>query len=278
MMSNIPVIWGNLKHKIKRSKKLSLAILKFQVYSTKRSLRRSPGKGTDLSSTSYRCHLVVLNSIEYVYLAQICVLTFLHFHPNAKFFIHTDRKVVDQLRKIFRVQLKHDCIKIQTIEDNSFEWQRRKLEVILAMNDVSDIFMDADLRWNGKLPELQGTTVYFREFSLLDYENYISLIPRLKQMTQACMYNSSFISFKGNFFSDKQKLEILSLQEELSCLKSSEITESDLAAVRRMSEQIALSILLDSSDRIVFPLKIEDSRSDGSFVESCYFGVTGLAF
>jgi hypothetical protein len=235
-------------------------------------------KDTESSQRDYRCHLVVLNKKEYVYLSQICVNTFLKFHPNAVFVLHVDPALELLTRRKFKILIQQGLVNISVCQGEVENWQRRKLEVILAMNERIEIFMDADLRWNGQLPSLEFFNVYLKEFSLKDHDVYLSSLPVLYSMETAFMYNLSFFCSNGNDFTETEKTEILDLEQQISNIKSDSSAESQIAPLRRMSEQLALSIFLDKSKRRVVPLKSEDARSDGTFVESCYFGSTGLSF
>ncbi len=226
----------------------------------------------------FRCHLVILNKKEYVYLSQICVNTFLKFHPKAVFVLHVDPELELLTRKKFKRLIQLGLLNISVCRGEVENWQRRKLEVILAMNQSFEIYMDADLRWNGPLPSLEFFNVYLKEFSLKDHDVYLSNLPVLSLMQTAFMYNLSFFSSNGSNFTETEKLEILDMEQKISNIKSDSSSEILIAPLRRMSEQIALSIYLDKSNRKVVPLKSEDARNDGAFVESCYFGSTGLSY
>jgi hypothetical protein len=56
------------------------------------------------------------------------------------------------------------------------------------------------------------------------------------------------------------------------------IPSEDAVSIIRISEQIALSALVDVKNQEVNFLKKVDGYRDGSFVESSYFGATGSAF
>ena len=278
MKANIHLYLKELKHIVKSSKKLSITFLRLQVYFTLKDLATKTSPNSDGSNRSYRCHLIILNKKEYVYLSQMCVNTFLKFHPNADFVLHVDPKLELLTRRKFKTLIQLGLVNIRICRGEVENWQRRKLEVILAMKEISEIFMDADLRWNGQLPPLEFFNVYLKEFSIRDHDLYLSNLPVLSSMQNASMYNLSFFCSNGNDFTEDEKAEILDLELQISNMKSDPSKETQIAPLRRMSEQLALSIFLDKSQRRVIPLKSEDARNDGAFVESCYFGSTGLSF
>jgi hypothetical protein len=50
------------------------------------------------------------------------------------------------------------------------------------------------------------------------------------------------------------------------------------SSTKRISEQIALSLLVEKLNSPIYFLKESDGFKDGSFVESSYFGATGASF
>jgi hypothetical protein len=48
--------------------------------------------------------------------------------------------------------------------------------------------------------------------------------------------------------------------------------------VRRISEQLALSLFVEKLGQAIYFLKENDGHRDGSFLESSYFGATGSQF
>ena len=60
--------------------------------------------------------------------------------------------------------------------------------------------------------------------------------------------------------------------------KSDVIAELDRESVLRISEQLALSLAVESWNEEIFLLKSYDGHMDGQFVESSYYGATGISF
>jgi hypothetical protein len=278
MMNNIHGLWLQAKHACKKQKSVLLLLLYLQARSAERSFDLDESESLQQSLPAKRIHILVVNSIYYVLLAQICINSFLKHNPHFNFVIHTDSRLVNILRRRFKFLINFNRVEVNEDLDQELTWQRSKLGVILAMNGTKDIFMDADLRWNGPLTETKGITFYLQEFSLGSSGLYTSAFPNYGLMPDHHMYNLSFFTFGGNVLSVSEIDEVLSLQQEIEQLVSESLAPSDILAIRRMSEQLALSIAVCRFSTSVSTLKSADQRSDGDFVESCYFGATGLTF
>lgn len=278
MMNNIHGLWLQAKHACKKQKSVLLLLLILQARSAKRSLDLDENESLHQSLQIKRIHILVVNSIYYVLLAQICINSFLKHNPHFYFVIHTDSRLAQVLRKRFKFLIAFNRVEVIEDLDQELTWQRSKLGVILAMNGTKDIFMDADLRWNGPLIETQGITFYLREFSLGSSGLYTSAFPNYGLTPDYHMYNLSFFTFGGNVLSASEIDAVLSLQQEIEHLVSESLAPADILAIRRMSEQLALSIAVCRFSKSINTLKLADQRNDRDFVESCYFGATGLTF
>lgn len=142
--------------------------------------------------------------------------------------------------------------------------------------------MDADLRWNGKLPRsIQGMTFFSTEVSLNETSPYRQMLLLLGKFGEAqyLMRNVSFVSF-GNFdVTEAFKNVVRQLWTNYSkALDSDQIGKTDKIVLARLIEQIILSIACQDEFEEVMSLKEIDRHMDGQFVESCYFGATGYVF
>ena len=146
------------------------------------------------------------------------------------------------------------------------------------MNGSTDYFMDADLRWNDKMPPLENATAYLQEFEMVEPFLPPQICSLFNGIYPGKMLNLSFFTFAGITIPLEMCHEIANLQKQISILSTDENLTSDTKEKCRMSEQIALSFGLNSNSYQVGALKLTDSRNDGQFVESCYFGATGLTF
>lgn len=277
-MNNIHGLWQQAKHACKKQKSVSLMLLYFQARRSERSFYLDESEFLLQSLSAKRVHMLVVNSIHYVFLAQICINSFLRHNPQFNFVIHADSRLAQTLRRRFKFLIKFNRVEVIEDLDQELTWQRSKLGVILAMNGTEDVFMDADLRWNGLLTETMGITFYLREFSLGGSGLYTRAFPKYGLTPDHHMYNLSFFTFGGNALSVSEIDEVFSLQQEIEQLDSESLTPADILAIRRMSEQLALSIAVCRFSKSVNTLKSVDQRNDGDFVESCYFGATGLIF
>jgi hypothetical protein len=225
-------------------------------------------------------HLLVVKNTRYAILARTCIESFLYFHPKSLIKIHCDSVTYPSLRKALRpIQIRHhQQISYQIIE-NAKSWQENKLGLILSLSGTSDIFMDADLKWNGAIQTSLDKTITFfvnegesKYLEVLSHSNFSINIPEL-----ATMKNTSFFCW-GNL-----KLNSMEVDEVMNLFHSIQevvlgSSPNLLREIERLSEQIALSLIPELFERHSSFLKKSDSQFDGSIVESSYFGSSGGRF
>jgi hypothetical protein len=233
----------------------------------------------------YSARMLVVNDKRYCFFARVAVFSFLHFHPLATVTIYSDVKTKPFLRRYFRKEISKGKVRIDEVPVPWNSWQEAKVIVIAEMTGLTDIFLDADVRFNGKLPEIINPTVFVKEFSLGEKEPFsflndlwIDLCPRGPRR----MLNTTFI-YRGA--SSTENLKSLDLERfrkfELVLLNS--IRKNNLKApfddqIWRLREQIFISLVMNSLEVEISSLKGQDSRLDGEFLESAYFGSTGLGY
>lgn len=223
-------------------------------------------------------HLLIVGSRHYVLLAETCLWSFLNHHPSTRFHLHVDENLIPYLRRRFEELISKGLIEITLIENSVEDWQALKLQIILGMNGSTDYFMDADLRWNNKMPDLRDVTAYLEEFDMTEPYLPTPICALFNNKHSGKMMNLSFFTFAGIRISEEICHEIATLQKQISILSWNENLSPQIREKCRMSEQIALSFGLNSNSYRISSLKSTDSRNDGQFVESCYFGATGLTF
>jgi len=262
----------------------SARILRAQLrylQSSIRSLKYLYTPKSNVGQSKYSANLLVVKKPIYARLAKICAESFLYFNPACNVIVHVDsntQKVVSrQLRKL----IKRGKVSLYLLEDQDSSWQELKLKLALNMKNRNEFFMDADLRWNGPIPNLDAPKFFVEEFLFQSREPYLSLI-RSKNWDfgqQISMKNTSFI-YWGSSHPDIEYQRIVErIMDFLQryCREASiEIIEKE--SLIRISEQVALSVLVDYLKIPITFLKEVDGYRDGSFVESSYFGATGSVF
>jgi hypothetical protein len=274
MLSNIHSLRVKFAHTFKKS---SVGVAVF-LRGTAASQKIRWFLGGSEEKQFYKVHILATNSRNYVLLAETCVYSFLRMQQGSTFVIHVDPGLQRYARFRFRALIKREIVEIRLIDSGSHSWQATKLELILGMCGTQELFMDADLRWNSRLPSLYGLTSYLEEF-----EFGAALLPKelevfLPDSQGIRMMNLSFFTFSGVCIGFDLHEETKELQTRINELISYHSENVELIKAARMSEQIALSYILGKYSYKVNFLKVTDSRNDGSFVESCYFGATGLTF
>ena len=231
------------------------------------------------SPDAYNIHLLIVKKNDYVYLAKTAIESFSFFHPNSNFFLHCDSKTFDTGKKVF----KKSKVQINILRDvsDSDSWQDAKVQILLALSGTEDIFMDADLRWNGVMPTSHGLTFFVEEYDMKQKSPDRQFLEVLKSIPQSgvSMKNTSFLCFNKVKISPQQKIDLLEFLRNFELLiKKADVGYLDIPGLIRLKEQIALSIFSETWGCEINFLKKVDAHKDGRFVESSYFGATGSKF
>lgn len=233
------------------------------------------------SSKNYIANLLVVKNPIYAQLAKLCAESFLFYNPKCKVVVNVDASTELAVSKAFRKVIKKRNIEIRNIGKNDNSWQDIKLNVIFRMQEPNEFFMDADLRWNGPIPTLNGLTFFVNEFKLKDNPPYLKLLEssEWKSNRDFTMKNTSFL-FWGDYKPTASDISFIdqAMGKIQELCHTGVIPKEDAFSIIRISEQIALSLLVDVNNQEVSFLKKVDGYRDGSFVESSYFGATGSAF
>ncbi len=229
----------------------------------------------------YEAHLLIVKNEIYAKIAKVCVESFLFYNPNSRVVIHTDSKTKKSTQNALKKLVINNKVTIlETVSENT-PWQDSKLNLIMSLGDPQKFFMDADLKWNGPIIPLQGITLFVNEFVFKENEFYkpITSSDWFSEYSNSTMKNTSFFYWGGYkpSLDDKRHLEVL--MNRIQVISDYYENSNEFrSSTSRISEQIALSLLLEKLIQDVYFLKDSDRFKDGSFVESSYFGATGASF
>lgn len=229
----------------------------------------------------YEAHLLVVKKEVYVPIAKICVESFLYYHPNSTVVIHVDSKTNAAIHKALKKMIVISKVSIAHVNSESAPWQDSKLNLILSLDGPEKFFMDADLKWNGPMIQLSGTTLFVKEFIFNENDFYepITKTQWFQEFSNSTMKNTSFFywgNYKPSTQDEKQIDELMA--RIIATTDGQTNSETYNSSTKRISEQIALSLFVEKLNSPVYFLKESDGFKDGSFVESSYFGATGASF
>ena len=230
-------------------------------------------------------HLLVVKDPRYCFFARVCAFSFLHFHPNSSVVIHSDKFTHKRLSRAFRKEIARNIVKVEPLVREFDSWQEMKIFLISQIQSTKDFFVDADMRFRGVIPPLKNPTLFVREFKLSEMFPFSQLSEfwyRNSSKKVIWMFNSSFVWLGSNSSEITEKLDYMSFQKfeiELEDILSKSKLENEATnQIWRLREQIFLSLVASSSQQELVALKTSDARLDGQFLESAYFGSTGLGF
>jgi hypothetical protein len=148
---------------------------------------------------------------SYAYVSQVCIESFLYFHPNAKVVVHGDQRTEKSIRIALRMVMVRRDLEIIIDQDPSLTWQEQKVNLILQLSGTNDIFIDADLKWNGSMPNRKGICFFVEEFIFAENPFYNEVLPKinLKVQLENSMKNTSFFSWGGEKFDPSKKHQLL---------------------------------------------------------------------
>jgi hypothetical protein len=234
------------------------------------------------STQNILAHLLVVKNSQYSSLARVCIESFIFYHPNAVITVHCDSETYSDTKRALNGRFRKNLVQVVLDQlANAATWQEQKVQLITSLNGTHDVFMDADLRWNGVIPQRKGITFFVDEFSLKEKSPYRELLSNheFSNILNPRMRNTSFFSFAGVRVEEVFLNSIMELQTMIENMAKSDIIgELDRESVLRISEQLALSLAVESWKEEIFLLKSSDGHMDGQFVESSYYGATGISF
>ena len=234
----------------------------------------SPGA----SREHFKVHILLVNDLTYVDLAEICIFSFLYHHPNTIFTLHCDGNTFGYASSKFEAE---NNITLKKLEHSAgSNWQSQKLEIILNMSGSLDLMLDADLRWNAPLGKIENVLFLVNEFGFIEKSPFREIIEQTSiTSAKATMKNTSVFSF-GNFALTKTDLNELrkTMREYRELLDSEVVGKLDKESIGRVIEQFTLSLCSETWAARISYVKDTDKPLDGGIVESCYFGATGGTF
>jgi len=169
---------------------------------------------------------------------------------------------------------RRDRLQISDIPLPQREWQRNKLEIIIAKMEQNDLFTDADIIWNSSPPISEKPLLFVDEYELGRRTITRWCLKRLKFNPDDGwrMLNTSVVTLGEKSKNQKLMRSAIVLYEKIrNCKPDSNLGLDDLVWIRRMSEQLALSLCIKAAGDYLL-LKDSDSYMDGGLAESYYLG------
>lgn len=231
--------------------------------------------------TEYTAHVLAVKNSNYVRIGKIAVVSFLYHNSKSKVVIHCDQSTKEKASFEFRHFLKRSRVQIVDVESENDTWQVQKINLLVAIARLeSNFYMDCDVRWNARLTLPDKCTSYVAEFKLMEKSPYRELLPHLNLSNSNIeMLNTTFVYLYPGKFTDLELGSIVGFHDKIVHICNTEIVARlDLPQILRLSEQLGFSFFLAKSGREFVTLKSTDGHMDGSFLESSYYGATGVEF
>ena len=219
-------------------------------------------------------HLLLMTRDVYLKPAIRCANSIWFNSPESLICIWVDserRTLVENSIKKFH---RRDRLDIRDIPLPEREWQRNKLELIVSRMGSQDVFSDADMIWNSSPPKSRLPLFFVDEYDLGRKTLTRWLLRNLGLNEDAGwrMLNVSVVALGHKAKDAKLVKRSIDLYEGIrNCSPDSLLGLDDLPGMRRMAEQIALSISVKECSEYVL-LKDADSYMDGGLAESYYLG------
>ena len=221
-------------------------------------------------------HIICVRKKDYLWATIRCVNSIWLHNPEMKVMIYIDTNLSIYRDLLMRKLHRSDRVTL-VVTDDFESWQELKLRVILDCLGEYDFFSDADLYWNESFPKSQKGFYFAAEESLLNREPYFSIIKAsgINLKNNCFMANSSFISLGRGLDRSEFKSEVEFYFRQLRATVTKDFYEEAIRnKILRLSEQIALSLAINSRLSIFEQLKSTDKPMDGGIAESYYLGTT----
>lgn len=225
-----------------------------------------------------KCHFLIVKEPIYAKLSMYSISSLLYFNPQFQIIIHCDRKCKKAVLWRCRLLLGSRC-KIKLVDESVTDPMWNKALLILKLQGTNDFFVDADTRFNGKLPQFTQITTLVKEFNMNTRPLWVDICHELGVAAEKIeMLNTSLFSWSGHTLAlnnkhfEKFYKNFLSLPWE----RISQNYSIEPKSILRLVEQVFLSIEL--SNRITIAVKNFDTVADKGLIESTYFGASGYRF
>ena len=200
-------------------------------------------------------HVLVVNNTKYLFFARICIESFTYFHPNSNVVLHCDLNTYYHAKKYFMITKVFRDISIVNDQEINTDWKLSKLKLLLSMNGTSDIFIDADMRWNGCLNLDKNIYFLVREFPLWKSSDYLDFFSSLKieLNEKKYMWNTSFFTFNSIRINENIIKRMYEFYEKLTLIYESngkefnsnsikerliELTGIDIASAKKLAKAL----------------------------------------
>lgn len=254
---------------------VNLVVGKYETsYNLLRIVLNKRKNGQVAPQVRYVNFLAVSNPI-YLQALRTAVISLIFFNPHVRPIFHLDSEMKVAIQKKRWFSFIKDRIELREV--SSTDWRMTKLKIIADLSGTHDLFCDADIRFNDLIPSFEGIQVLVNEGPKLQDFPYKPILQSLF-IRKICdpteltfMLNTSIFSWGGIEITESEKFLLF----EYFKFIDHELRDS---AKRRVSEQVAISLLIQSSGYRWNAWKATDDMMDGKIVESTYTGNTGVTF
>ncbi len=228
-------------------------------------------------SYTQNCHFLVVNKPIYAHLAIYAITSLLYFNRHIKVIIHCDFECSKVLNRKLWI-LFGKSIFVNVIDTENPDPMFEKAKLLLSLQGTKDIFLDADTRVNGLIPQFSKPAVLVKEFDIEDSPIWQSIVNELNLgSVHIQMLNTTFFTWAG--FDLGINLErfktFYSVYHNINWEKIDSLN-FETRNYRRLVEQFFFSIVLSQNG--FFTLKEKDLVADKGIIESSYFGASGYRF
>jgi hypothetical protein len=246
------------------------------LYRVERAKRRSKQKllSSRKADLDITFHCMCIKRPDYISASINCLNSIWEFMPGAHIVLWTDSNLAEQLEKKLKKFDRPKQLSIQLIEGLEGRWQYTKLFIISQMTGGTSVFSDVDMIWNGALKLKNENLFFLREFDMREQARFLLMLKYLEFPLDKPWYmlNVSVVSLKESHLRQDILNRSFQLYEKLENIpKIPDLGSADYLSIKRMTEQIALSLSIQEFDDFSV-LKEMDSLMDGGLAESFYLG------
>jgi hypothetical protein len=229
------------------------------------------------SKSSKQCHFILLRKKEYVFISKFAIASFLKFNPDYRVIVHCDSLVEIYARKLQYLFPRSRLSVVVDQPSQGFVYSI-KGNFLLRLQGSFDIFLDADTRCNGRLPEIVKPMTLVAEFPYYSNRKWAAILREcgLEENIRFFLLNVSAVSWAGCHYGVSPE-DFADWEKKWFAIDWSNILREDqIPYFQRFVEQVFVSNIFQRGP--IQTLKDADFVADKGIIESSYFGATGYRF
>lgn len=253
--------------------------LKASSSSVKRKLKKYRRILNPVVTEAYNFAFLCVKKIVYADMVIDNINSLHYLNPNHKVKIYCDTQCAKYLnQKINKFNYLKNIIIQDSYGDGDNSWQYYKIETLIDASKQNMILNDADSIWHeDPIIDKEKITLLVLAHKIKDGGSEKTLIENIFKKIEWLEFNhyvTAFISIPSHFMTDKLAKDMREYNNRIYCYTEIDTTDGELVETRRLSEELAVNIALQTNFpmEVISTLKVEDGPGNKKTLQSLYYG------